>query len=83
MSRGIFDPNGYAVTATEFTFAGVVYKVGDPFPHAVLKVTTFDLTGLWLADLIRFAPPPASQPREVRVEDAPQKPRTKPALRTE
>jgi hypothetical protein len=64
MARNIFDPNGHAVAARDFTFDGRSIKKGDPFnwrkagktpDGKPCKLDEHALRGLWLADMIDFA----------------------------
>lgn len=53
-----FAPGYEAVAAMPFTFAGVKYAKGTPFPYRDLGIIDFDLRGLWLAERIEFTGKP-------------------------
>lgn len=66
MSRNIFDPNGQAVAAKAFVFAGKQFKAGEVVPFRKMgrnpdgkpcRLTEHELLGLYRADLIEFVSP--------------------------
>jgi hypothetical protein len=83
MSHNYFNPDGYAVAAKDFTYAGTTYALNEPFPHLVLGVIPHELRGLWMAGLIRFERPPVAVEVPVATTEQPAKQRAKPALRTQ
>lgn len=56
MARVPFKMGLPAVAARAFVRDGKSYAVGDPFPYEALGLAHFDVSGLWLADLINFVP---------------------------
>lgn len=56
MARLPFKRDVPAVCAQQFVYAGRPFKIGEAFPHAELKLSAFDLYGLWLAGRVDIAP---------------------------
>lgn len=64
-----FDMTLDSEAADRFTFAGIVYDVGAPFPHKDLGLDRMDMVGLWQTGRIRFVEPKAAKTPAEMTED--------------
>lgn len=77
MARVPFKMGLAAKVSRPFVHAGTKYVKDAPFPYVELKLTPWDMWGLWLANLVDFVPDVVAAPvvakQSEQRKDKPQK----------